>query len=273
MRQLTLFDEEELTGVKDEAPETIKDAWRKAKQDLKRNFKTLQDMNKTDLILKTVCISAVMAAGAWVLFKPLPAGDLRTTLNGQAAEDYQLAKDHKREEELDRGLYLSAAETENTFIDDQCPVPLQERCTNPESAYVEKISFDYSAADAYLLAKIAYCEAGNQGVIGQALVIKVVLNRVWSDAFPDSISDVIFEPDQFAGTQTEAWNVMDLPAESWNALELVESGDIDSQLPDWADQATYFCRSGESIWHEEALSELGVWKDHTFYTYEGGGTE
>lgn len=42
MRQLTLFDEEELAGVEDSAPEEIKNAWRKAKQDMKRNFSELQ---------------------------------------------------------------------------------------------------------------------------------------------------------------------------------------------------------------------------------------
>lgn len=231
-------------------------------------------MNKTDLILKTVCISAVMAAGAWILLKPLPAGDLRTTLNGRAAEDYQFMKDHKREEELDRGLYLSAAETESTFVDDQCPVPLPERCTDPEGAYVKKISFDYSAADAYLLAKIAYCEAGNQDVVGQALVVKVVLNRVCSDQFPDTISEVIYqtEPDvQFAATTTDRWQTIQPSQTSWDALELVETGDPAGLLPEWAGQATYFCKTEESQWHKAHLAKLGTWGAHDFY-WEGEET-
>ncbi len=37
-----MFDEEELTGVDEFAPEEIKNAWRKAKQDMKRNFTELQ---------------------------------------------------------------------------------------------------------------------------------------------------------------------------------------------------------------------------------------
>ena len=44
MRQLTLFDEEELTGIEDDAPDFVRDAWRKAKQDLKQNFKSLQEL-------------------------------------------------------------------------------------------------------------------------------------------------------------------------------------------------------------------------------------
>lgn len=42
MKQLTLFDEDELTGIDESAPEEIQKAWRKAKQDMKRNFTELQ---------------------------------------------------------------------------------------------------------------------------------------------------------------------------------------------------------------------------------------
>lgn len=42
MKQITLFDEEELTGIDESAPEDIQNAWRKAKQDMKKNFSELQ---------------------------------------------------------------------------------------------------------------------------------------------------------------------------------------------------------------------------------------
>ena len=43
MKQITLFDEEELTGVDELAPEEVQNAWRKAKQDMKKNFTQLQE--------------------------------------------------------------------------------------------------------------------------------------------------------------------------------------------------------------------------------------
>lgn len=43
MKQLTLFDEEEIIGVDEEAPQEVQNAWRKAKQDMKRNFSLLQE--------------------------------------------------------------------------------------------------------------------------------------------------------------------------------------------------------------------------------------
>lgn len=51
--------------------------------------------------------------------------------------------------------------------------------------------------EAYRLAKIAMAEAEGEDTEGKALVILVVLNRVWSDEFPDTIEGVITEDTQF----------------------------------------------------------------------------
>lgn len=42
--QLSLFGEEEIAEIEDSAPDVVKNAWRKAKQDMKRNFKDLQEL-------------------------------------------------------------------------------------------------------------------------------------------------------------------------------------------------------------------------------------
>ncbi len=49
-----------------------------------------------------------------------------------------------------------------------------------------------------LLALCVEAEAGNQGLIGKKYVVDVVLNRVDSDDFPDNITDVIMQPNQFS---------------------------------------------------------------------------
>lgn len=59
-------------------------------------------------------------------------------------------------------------------------------------------SLDWDADDSYRLAKIAMAEAEGEDTEGKALVILVVLNRVWSDEFPDTIEGVITEDTQFA---------------------------------------------------------------------------
>ena len=57
------------------------------------------------------------------------------------------------------------------------------------------ISFEVS--DRKLLANLIYCEAGNQPYDGQVAVGAVVMNRVMSGAFPNSIVGVIYQSGQF----------------------------------------------------------------------------
>lgn len=57
MRQLTLFDEDEMTGVEDNAPKVIQNAWKKAKQDQKRRFSELQAMPYEEKIKRQIGIA------------------------------------------------------------------------------------------------------------------------------------------------------------------------------------------------------------------------
>lgn len=61
---------------------------------------------------------------------------------------------------------------------------------------------EYSDSTLKLLASIIFCEAGNQPYEGQVAVGAVVMNRVRSDAFPDTVREVIYQKGQFtpAGT-------------------------------------------------------------------------
>ena len=53
-----------------------------------------------------------------------------------------------------------------------------------------------------LLAAVVEAEAGNQDMIGKRLVVDVVLNRVDSPLFPDTIMEVLEQPGRF----TTMWN-------------------------------------------------------------------
>lgn len=55
-----------------------------------------------------------------------------------------------------------------------------------------------SAGDLELLSTIIYCEAGNQPYEGQLAVGSVIMNRVASSSFPNSISGVIYQSGQFS---------------------------------------------------------------------------
>lgn len=69
----------------------------------------------------------------------------------------------------------------------------QERRAALEAAHQQELE---------LLASIIFCEAGNQPYVGQVAVGAVVMNRVESGLFPDSIEAVVYQSGQFvpAGT-------------------------------------------------------------------------
>ena len=53
-------------------------------------------------------------------------------------------------------------------------------------------------ADLQLLACLVQAEAGDQDLTGKRLVVDVVLNRVSDPRWPNTISEVIYEPGQFS---------------------------------------------------------------------------
>ncbi|MDO4293685.1 MAG: cell wall hydrolase [Eubacteriales bacterium] len=56
----------------------------------------------------------------------------------------------------------------------------------------------FTEDDRYLLANLIYCEAGNQPYEGQVAVGAVVINRVLSSVYPNTVSSVIYQYKQFA---------------------------------------------------------------------------
>jgi spore germination cell wall hydrolase CwlJ-like protein len=56
----------------------------------------------------------------------------------------------------------------------------------------------YSEADLRLLSAIIYCEAGSESYKGKAAVGIVIMNRVRSGSFPDTIKGVVYQKYQFS---------------------------------------------------------------------------
>ena len=61
---------------------------------------------------------------------------------------------------------------------------------------ISEVSFE--EGDRYLLANLIYCEAGNQPYEGQVAVGAVVINRVLSSVYPDTVVGVIYQNKQFS---------------------------------------------------------------------------
>lgn len=152
-------------------------------------------------------------------------------------------------------VHASVESTETSFTKETT------LCANETEEYTTLIeSRDWDSEDAEVLLKIAMAEAEGEGTEGKALVMLVVLNRAWSDGFPDSIEDVVFQEGQFS-TTTEGgryWTT-EPDEDCYNALNMIECGWDESQ------GALYFESADEETWHSRNCEFLFRYKNHRFY--------
>lgn len=136
-----------------------------------------------------------------------------------------------------------------------------EETPEPEPTYESMIaSRDWDADDAERLMQIAMAEAEGESTAGKALVMLVVLNRVWSDEFPNTIEEVIFQPGQFSVTEEGGRYYTTEPDEGCReALYLVSVGWDESQ------GALYFESCKSDSWHSRNLEYLFQEGNHRFY--------
>lgn len=67
-----------------------------------------------------------------------------------------------------------------------------------QSAWRDISEVSFAEGDRYLLANLIYCEAGGESYAGQVAVGAVVINRVLSSVYPDSVVGVIYQNRQFS---------------------------------------------------------------------------
>lgn len=78
--------------------------------------------------------------------------------------------------------------------------------------------YGFSESEFELFQRVVFAEAGNQGFKGKQLVADVILNRLASEQFPDTIEDVLLQENQFSCVSTGAIYCYDLDEESKQAI-------------------------------------------------------
>lgn len=78
----------------------------------------------------------------------------------------------------------------------------EEQAAAEARAAAEAQAASVAASEQELLAALIYCEAGNQPYEGQVAVGAVVMNRVKSGVYPNTITDVIYQSGQFGPAMT-----------------------------------------------------------------------
>ena len=67
-----------------------------------------------------------------------------------------------------------------------------------QSSWRDISEVSFAEGDRYLLANLIYCEAGGEPYVGQVAVGSVVINRVLSSVYPDTVTGVIYQSGQFS---------------------------------------------------------------------------
>lgn len=135
-----------------------------------------------------------LASGSAVYNIPALASNSITTTVKQAKTAY--------EEELEKQK-KAAEEAEKARLAEEARIAEEKRLA--EAAAIEAVqnpAVEVSASEQELLAALIFCEAGNQPYEGQVAVGAVVMNRVRSGVYPNSISEVIYQSGQFTPAMT-----------------------------------------------------------------------
>lgn len=78
--------------------------------------------------------------------------------------------------------------------------------------------YGFSEEEFELFQRVVFAEAGNQGFKGKQLVADVILNRLASEQFPDTLEGVLLQENQFACVTTGAIYCYALDEESKQAI-------------------------------------------------------
>lgn len=129
--------------------------------------------------------------------------------------------------------------------------------------------------DFEILCKITSAERGGGTKQQQEYVVSVILNRVLSSKFPNTVKDVVFAPGQFQPTRNGAYERA-VPSETTKAAvrNVIENGDTTGG-------ALYFCTPGAAAKDSWWSSLIFLFNDsngtslssHNFYTTPEGKSE
>ena len=112
----------------------------------------------------------------------------------------------------------------------------------------------YNATDLDLISRVIQHESGNQPLAGKIGVANVIINRTTARGFEDSISEVIYEKNQFPGATNATPS-----AESVIAAKLALDGAV--TVPG----ALYFNGAGKDCWAARNKTLIAVIGGHAFY--------
>lgn len=110
-------------------------------------------------------------------------------LNQKQEENAQLEQKIKQMEEYERKLEEQKARED---------AKRKEELKKQQATIDRNKVVEAEGEEMYLFANIIYCEAGGEPYEGQVAVASVILNRVRSSSFPNTITEVVYQKGQFS---------------------------------------------------------------------------
>ena len=121
------------------------------------------------------------------------------------------------------------------------------------------------------LLRIVEAEAGSEDIKGRVLVANVIMNRVKSEDFPDTVTEVVWDNSdgvpQFSPTYDGRINEVSVSDETREAVKQALKG------TDYSEGALFFIQKSAAEahnvkWFEKDLKKLFKYGVHEFYTYK-----
>ena len=205
--------------------------------------------------------AALLLGGILLASNSLSNSCSLTTLNVYAAEAAPVEEVEVSENQIQTESIQTGEENVETEIpaDDPEPTPVVvQEVKNEKSFYLKYKEYN-------VLLKIVEAEAGGEDITGKMLVANVIMNRVNSSRFPDTVTEVVYQKHngraQFSPTVDGRLESVTVSQETVEAVERVMEGE------DSSNGALYF-RSvrSNSGWHDSALRRVLEHGNHIFYT-------
>lgn len=152
--------------------------------------------------------------------------------------------------------YVEAANIEEHVI-------LRESASKEEPLVREEAK-SISSGDYHILQRIVQAEAGNCDLTGRILVANVVMNRVQSGQFPNTVKDVVYQKSQFSPVSNGSIDRCTVSPQTREAVDRALAGE------DYSKGALYFmnraaAQKGAANWFDRKLTYLFQHGGHEFY--------
>ena len=199
------------------------------------------------------------------------AGIRTAEVSGEALTRLQAERASRAEEEergrMARQAQEAAAAKERAAAEDSGAAETAEEAAQEAAAETGRI-YEVSEEDYDALLRLVEAEASGEDIKGKLLVANVVLNRVKSGAFPDTIKEVIYQRQngraQFSPVATGKIDRVAVSEETVEAVERALCGEDESAgalyfvAPAYAD-------AGNHQWFRDNLTLLFSYEGHEFY--------